>query len=1043
MSLNNEWGNRVKVWMNELKEHFFRELGIIELEGFTTKELLPMEEALKGSFKPVPQGTRWGGKWEYGWFKGQVTLPDMAKGKRIVIRLNPGGEGIVYINGVISGAKDKQHHEITLCMEGIPGQAYDILTECYAGHGPQIENISPTPPGRVAVPEPGPTQAVIGKSTFGIWEEEAYQLWMDVDTLLQVRLNIDENSLRTAEIDRALKDFTLIADYEEHYEKRVKTFKACRERLKPLLECVNGSTSPTMFIFGQSHIDLAWKWPFAETIRKCARTLSTQMSYMDEYPGYRFFLSQPPIYILLMKHYHSLYEKVKKKVKSGQIMPEGGMWVEADTNLPGGESLIRQFIYGKSFFYEEFGVESELLWLPDVFGFSASLPQIMKGCEINYFATQKILRSYTGGEPFPYNVFMWEGIDGSQVLAHIFFKHNSLIDPGTVINRWNDRKQKDGISTFLFPFGYGDGGGGANRDHLEYVERIKDLEGVPKTKMCHPTDFFKDIEKNGIPENTYVGELYFQAHRGTYTSQAKMKKGNRKCEFALRNAELWASVAKQAGNYSYPYDKMDDLWKKVLFNQFHDIVTGASIKRVHEEAEADYNYVLQQAGHIENAAVSSMLQGESGVAVFNSLSWDRTELVALPEGFQAALSYTGDVLPVQLIEGKAFAEVKIPSCGWTTIKTVRSGDRTPVLYGEACAANMEEEKGELDNSKSLLMATERLLENEFLQIKFNDIGEITSIYDKEVSHELTAGLCNSFKMYKDVTNCYDAWDIDSMYEKLPVELDGKAAISVLYSGPLAAAVKIERMLAGSFMSQEVLLRRGSRRVEFKTTIDWKESHKLLKVAFPVDIHTNEGVHEIQFGHVRRPNHRSRQYDADRFEVSNHKWTAVMEENRGFAVMNDCKYGVNVLGGNINLTLLKSPLVPDMYADKGLHEFTYAIYAWNGPFVESGVVREAYELNCPVYRKEGAAGDRSLFSIDVQDVIIETVKPAGDGSDDIIIRLYEACGTRTRCTLFTSLPAMKAVKTNLLEVDEKSLIINDSKIELELKPFEIMTIRLCF
>lgn len=1023
MSLNNEWHNRVKIWLNELKNHFYRELGVIEFTGFITKEQLRVREALNRPFVAMPQGTRWGAKWEYGWFKGDIRLPEEAAGKRIVIKLDLGGESTVYINGAVAGAKDKEHHEITLCMNGIPGESYAIIAECYAGHGPRLENISPVPPGRVAVPEPGPAQATVGRSTFGIWEEDAYQLWIDVDTLYQVRCNINENSLRAMEIDKGLKDFTLIVDFELPYEERIKTFKACRERLKRLLLCVNGSTAPTMFIFGQSHLDLAWLWPFAETERKCARTLATQLALMDEYPDYRFLLTQPPLFLVLKEKYPELYERVKEKIQAGQIMPEGGMWVEADTNLPGGESLIRQFIYGKRFFREEFGINSELLWLPDVFGFSAALPQIMKGCGIKYFCTKKIFDNYNGGDPFPYNLFMWEGIDGSRVLTHIIRKSNSPIDPQTLIKRWEfDRKQKDGLSSFLFPFGYGDGGGGPVRDHLEYVSRMKDLEGVPRTRMCHPNEFFRDIEEQGLPEERYVGELYFQAHRGTYTSQAKTKKANRKCELALREAEMWGSAAKIIGGRAYPYDDLERAWKKVLFNQFHDILPGTSIRRVHEEAETDYREALAVAATIKNSSVSSLISNEDGrITVFNSLSWDRRELVALPAEFKAVCCSKGDIQPVQVIEGRAFTEITVPSCGWTTLQAVDETVATP----------------------NVLKANENCLENKVLRIKFNDAGEITSIYDKEACRELAAGLCNSFKMYKDVTTCYDAWDIDSMYEKLPVELDEKAIINVVCEGPLVATLRIERKLHNSRLTQEVSLRRGSRRVEFKTTVDWQESHKLLKVAFPVNIHSDEGIQEIQFGHIRRPSHRSRQYDADRFEVCNHKWTAVMEGNRGFAVLNDCKYGINVFNGSINLTLLKSALVPDMYADKGVQEFTYAFYAWNGPFIESGVVREAYELNCPVLAVKGSAGEKSLFRLDHPAVIIETVKLAEDRSDDLIVRLYESLGSTVRCALHVDLPVMKAVQTNMLEADEEELDVKEREIGLEFRPFEIKTVRLKF
>ncbi len=1020
MSLTLEWKHRIDNWRKELSHHFFRELGPVELSGFTIKDQLRLDEALGGSFRPMPPGTSWGAKWEYGWFKGEVTLPPEALGKRIALRIDVGAESLVFINGKAAGAKDRQHNEITLSMSGVPGTKYQVVVEGYAGHGPRVAQGGPVPPGRLTVPEPGPTQAVVGKSSFGIWEEDVYQLAMDVETLYGVRENIDPDSLRVAEIDQGLRDFTVIVDFELPHDEMLETVKACRARLKPFLDCVNSSTAPTMFAFGHAHLDVAWLWPLAETERKAARTFSTQLALMEEYPEYRFLQSEPHLYWMVQRRYPELYARIKQAVKAGRIIPDGGMWVEADTNISSGESLIRQFMHGKRFFREEFGVENEILWLPDVFGYSGALPQIMRGCGIKYFSTAKIFWTYHGGDPFPYNTFIWEGIDGSEVLVHLCNDYNSSTDPASVIQRWNQRVQKDGFSTRLLPFGFGDGGGGPTRDHLEYLRRQRDLEGVPRVRIAAPLEYFQDQEAKGVPTVRYVGELYFQAHRGTYTSQARTKRGNRKSEFALREAEMWGAAAKLLKGYSFPQATMDEAWGLVLLNQFHDIIPGSSIHRVYEEAETAHKEVLGIAQEVVRQAASRLTDGARGVTVFNSLSWERTALVALPDSMTDAANAAGVALPTQVIGGRTWVEVTIPSCGWTALQPASS------LKG-----------------MNTLRATEKLLENELLRIEFNDKGEITSILDKETGRELAAGLCNSFKMYKDVPAAWDAWDIDSSYPLTPVPLEEKAHMEVLAAGPLLARIRVTRRLYQSTMMQEISLRRGSRRVDFNTTMDWQENHKLLKVAFPVNIHANEAIHEIQFGHIRRPNHQSRPFDADRFEVTNHKWTALAEENRGCAVLNDCKYGVNILGNSINLTLLKSALAPDMTADKGHQEFVYAFYAWNGSFADSRIVQEAYELNCPALTMPGAAGERSLFSLDAPNVLIEMIKPAEDGSNDIIVRLYEAKRMATRCTLTTSLPVRSVGQTNMLEGEEKPLPCNTGKLSLEFRPFEVKTLRLHF
>ncbi len=1020
MALTLEWKHRLEAWRKELPRHFYRPLGTVALEGFATTEQLTADEAAARAFAPMPPGTDWGAKWECGWFRGEVTLPDAAKGQRIALAIDVGAESAIFINGQFVGAKDRRHNEITLSMQGVPGTHYAILAEGYAGHGPRRAHAGPTPPDRETVPEPGPTQTKIGESSFGIWEEDVYQLWLDVETLFEVRENIDPESLRVAEIDAGLRDFTLIVDFEVPHDQMLETVRACRERLKPLLACVNGSTAPEMFAFGHAHIDVAWLWPLAETERKSGRTFATQLALMEEYPEYKFLQSQPHLYRMVKERYPDLYARVKAAIEAGQFIPEGGAWVEPDTNISGGEALIRQFVHGKRFFKEEFGVDCEMLWLPDVFGYSGALPQIMRGCGVKYFSTQKIFWAYHGGDPFPYNTFIWEGIDGSEVFVHLHNDYNARVNPASVINRWKERVQKDGFATRLYPFGYGDGGGGPTRNHLEYAHRLKNLEGAPKFKITHPLDYFKDQDARGWPDARYVGELYFQAHRGVYTSQAKTKKGNRKSELALREAELWGVAAQALKGFDFSPVTLDEAWKTVLLNQFHDILPGSSIQRVYEEAEADYEEVLQTAQRVTTQATVTLASpDDDSVTAFNSLSWPRTALLPLPSSFKGAADSEGNPLPVQERGLEHWVEVEIPACGWTT------------LYSAPA-----------QNIPNTLVATERLLENEYLRVEFNDKGEIVSLLDKEADQgNLAAGICNSFKMYKDVPTLFDAWDIDSMYELTPVPLDEPATIEVVSTGPLVATLRVTRSIGNSTLTQEISLRRGSRRVDFKTAIDWRERHKLLKVAFPVNIHANEAVHEIQFGHIKRPNHRSRPFDADRFEVANHKWTALVEGNQGCGVLNDCKYGVNVLGHSINLTLLKSPLAPDMTADLGMQEFTYAFYAWTGNFSDSDLVREAYDLNVPAVTAPGDAGTHSLFTVSAPNVIIEAVKPAEDGSGDIVVRLYEAMHMTTCCDLNTTLPVKDATLTNMLEEVQSDVALENGTLHLTFEPFEVKTVRL--
>jgi alpha-mannosidase len=623
-------------------------------------------------------------------------------------------------------------------------------------------------------------------------------------------------------------------------------------------------------------------------------------------------------------------------------------------------------------------------------------------CGCTSFATQKITWTYNGGDPFPYNTFLWEGIDGSTIPAHIFTDYNSETRPGSILDRWETRLQTDGIRSMLLAFGWGDGGGGPTRNHLEFLSRAKDLEGLPRVKHASPAQFFKDLTLQGLPKERYVGELYYQAHRGTYTSQAKTKLGNRRSEFALHEAEFWGSIARTLKDYDFSQNTLKSSWLKLLLNQFHDILPGSSIQRVYEEAAAGFKEVITSATDIAQAAASTFTRKTDSITIFNSLSWERKVLIDFPQGPEL---------------------VTVPACGWTTVDH-----------------NQSSKKG-LDKYSHDIKATNNTLENEYLSAIFNDKGELINLVDKETGIEMLAGAGNRFCLFKDVPVNFDAWDIDSMTENLTMQTEEPVSLEVIRSDPYIAKIKLIRKIHHSSLTQLISLQKGSHRIDFETTVDWQESHKLLKVAFPVNIHSNEAIHEIQFGHIRRPNHRSRPIDADRFEVCNHKWTALAEEDRGVAVLNDSKYGINILGNSMNLTLLKSSLAPDPTADRGTQTFTYSIYIWNGSFGDCNIVQEAYELNCPVMIRPGAAGENSIFNLDASNIILETVKPAEDGTMDIILRLYESKCSLTKCILSTTLPIINVSQTDMLERFQKELSLDQGRIALEFHPFEVKTIRL--
>jgi alpha-mannosidase len=1022
MPLTKEWLHRIKRWETTLWETCYRPLAVLSLTGFTTLDQLSPTQAYECNFTPMPPGTPWGAKWEYGWFKTELIVPSIAAGQRLVFTAAPAlqepypGECLVWVNGKTFGSFGWARQFLTLCLSAVPATEYDILIEAYAGHGKLTTDGGPLPHNTIRMEEPALTQCAIGPTSFGIWRETIYQLAVDFTTLLDLHNCLDPLSLRVAEITQGLMDATLLVDPELPEAEYLVSAQLARDRLKPLLACTNGTTAPTLYAFGHAHIDVAWLWPLVETERKMARTVANQLSLIEEYPEYKFLQSQPQLYQMLHQRYPELYNRFKEAVTAGRVIADGAMWVEADTNLTSGESLIRQILAGKRFFQEEFDIETNILWLPDVFGYSGALPQILHGCGCTGFATQKITWAYHGGEPFPYNTFLWEGIDGTSIPAHIFTDYNSQTRPSALLERWRTRLQCNGINSLILAFGWGDGGGGPTRDHLEFLRRSTDLEGVPRTKLSSPAEFFANLPpRETLPR--YVGELYFQAHRGTYTSQARTKQANRRLELTLREAEFWGCAARALSNYPFTRTSLQPIWRTLLLHQFHDILPGSSIQRVYAEAEKALSSASAAGESFIKHSAASLItdhgiqhNDQNAVTVFNSLSWPRTSILDL--------------------DG-AWVEVTIPSCGWTTICQGSPALTMPAIDGLAYG----------DGTVSAARATPRMLENEFLCACFNDTGELVSLVEKSSNWEAMDGPGNRFSVYKDIPSAWDAWDIDSMAELQPLAITAQVTLELLDPGPLVAQLRLTRVISNSSITQVITLRRSSHRLEFATTVDWQESHKLLKVAFPVNIHAIEAIHEIQFGHLRRPTHRSRQFDADRFEVCNHKWSALADELHGVAVLNDSKYGLSVDGSTIKLTLLKSSIVPDPQADRGLQTFTFAVYPWKGPFAQSRLVQEGYELNIPPLILPGSAGEASLFQIDALNIILDTVKPAEDESPDLILRLYESLHAHTRCTLISSLPIVRAFQTNLLETENELLECDGGRITLDFRPFEIKTIRL--
>ncbi|HIV91412.1 MAG TPA: alpha-mannosidase [Candidatus Eisenbergiella stercoravium] len=1065
--MNAEWRDRVDHWVRTLKEDFYEPLGEISWEASRTMEHLSPEEARELPFVPVQPGFVWGNTWEYCWFQGSVTLPAKAEGKRIVLNLAPDGESTLFVNGKSFGTYraswvSEKHHYVednVLTREGKAGERFDILMETYAGHyypeaptggcatGPVLEGLyqDPLEEGR---------RRTLGVCTFGIWDEDAYQLYMDVQTLLGLLEVVDLSSLRAAKIAEALEQFTLTVDFEQDREARQASYREASAQLRPVMEAVNGSTQPVFYAIGNAHLDLAWLWPMAETHRKTSRTFAAQLRLLEEYPEYKFLQSQPASYEMCRKYYPELFERIRDAIGKGQWIAEGAMWVEPDTNMASGEALIRQLVHGKRYYKDVLGTDSVILWLPDTFGYTAALPQILQGCGVRYLVTQKIFWSYNDGEPFPYHYFTWRGMDGSEITSFLPTSYTYRTDPKEINDVWKNRVQARDLDAFLLPFGYGDGGGGPARDYVEYALRQKDIEGGVKVKMAGPLEFFEDMEKLGGPKNTYVGELYFSAHRGTYSSQADIKKNNRKSELMLREMEMWACAASLRG-WTYPIEQADGLWKTLLLHQFHDILPGSSIARVYVEANAAHEKLQAEAAGITADAAAALMEKKEGVTVFNSLSFDRKALITLPEEYaDGAAKADGTAVPVQRTSEGVKALVSLPSCGAVS------------LYPKAGKMPAEESSETVAEAQgAFLQKTEDgfVMENSLVRARINGQGEVTSFRLKTenageggLSREYAAGPMNRLRLFKDVPRKFDAWDVDSNYICQEVQGAYDVELQPAEEG-LEAVLKVTGKISQSTYTQYIRLAADSRRLEFETIVDWKELHRMLKTAFPVNVYAENGINEIQFGYLERPAHRSRPYDQERFEVCNHRYSAFCDGNSGAAVLNNCKYGISMNGNSLELTLLRASASPEMRADNKVHHFTYAFTAWEGSFMDSDVVRQGYELNVKPYVAAGSGQDFSLLSIDRGNIILDIMKPAEDGSGDLILRLYESkkAAVTARIQFSPELlgagsalnggedcaPDCHVYACDMLENVTEELPVTDGALVLSFHPFEIKTIRI--
>ncbi|HET9076642.1 MAG TPA: glycoside hydrolase family 38 C-terminal domain-containing protein [Acidimicrobiales bacterium] len=970
------------------------EVAALHLPG----EPCPAREAVAGVFSPFRVGDRWGGMWSTTWFRFRGRIPPEWAGREVAALVHLGGarsvgfsaEGLVFDSGLrpVQGLHH-EHREVPVSPAARGGEPVEFYVEAAANPIPRW-HVRDWP--RLDPDYDGAPLYALEQAELASWDRAAEALWFDVRLAADLAERLPE---RSAEVLEALGECL-----SEVVSGGPGAAGRARAALAPVLSRPGPGTGPgtgrhTVVGVGHAHIDSAWLWPVRETRRKCARTFANQLRLLERYPEHHFVCSQAVQYQWLKDGYPDLFEQVRAAVAAGRWEPVGGMWVEADSNIPSGESLVRQFVHGKRFFLAEFGVEPAEMWIPDVFGYSAALPQIAASAGVTALITQKM--SWSDTNEFPHSTFVWEGHDGSRVLAHFppADTYNGEMSVADLLTDAGHFKDADRSGLTLYPYGYGDGGGGPTAHMLEAARRLGDLEGLPRLEIGSVGRFLERVRTEDADLPVWVGELYLEAHRATSTTHADVKLANRRAEEALRAAEMWSVGAGLESS-----GRLDPLWKLLLLNQFHDIIPGSSIGWVYRDAAADHAAVLAGAEAVAGEARDRIVGGSGPELVaFNPSSYDRCELVELPDG--------------------RLEPVTVPGCGWAPVRPEEPG-WAPVEVGDG------------------------FMDNGVLRVAWDDQGLLTSVWDHRAGREVLAEgeRGNLFQLHEDHPRAFDAWDVDREYLERFADLTALDSMEVVEQRRRRADLRLTRRFGGSTLTQVMRLSAGSRRIEFRTEVDWQERHRFLKVAFPVAVRSARATYEIQHGHIERPTVENTSWDVARFEVWAHRWAHLGEPGYGVALLNDCKYGYDIRGHTLRLSLLRGPGYPDPDADRGHHRFAYALLPHPGDLRADGrVVEEAEAFNLPLeVRPASVPGPGRVMAVDRPGVSVEAVKWADDG-DGVVVRLCEVHGSRGRATVTAGFDFASVHTADVLERRRDRLDADGRSFTIALRPFELVTLRL--
>jgi len=994
-----------------------------------------------GEWQTVPPHTHWGHRDLNFLMRTTFTVPTEWPADAPVALYLPLGdagdfshpETLAYIDGQPYAACDRHHQEILLPPQWRAGQTHRLemhgWTGSYGlGRTEPRDPLFMRPCAVVQIDQPTRDFLATARVALGIVEV------------------IDEQEPARGRLLNALDAAFQALDLREPIgDDFYATVPAAHEILRQGIAKAGAPLDVSIVTSGHAHIDVAWLWTLAQTRRKAGRTFHTVLRLMEQFPDYHFTQSQPQLYDYVREDYPELFEAIKEQVAAGRWETIGGMWVEADCNLSGSESLARQFLLGRTFFREHFGegVDSPVLWLPDVFGYAWNLPQLIKEAGLEYFFTIKI--GWSQYNRLPYDSFWWQGLDGTKVLTHFSTTpeggsayastYNANASPAQTMGTWTNFQQKEHQRELLMAYGYGDGGGGPTREMLENIREMGNFPATPQMRQDSVNNFFQRLEaESGELLPTWNGELYLELHRGTYTTQGRNKRANRKSEFLLHDTEFLATLAAQRNpGYQYPHETLRKAWELVCLNQFHDIIPGSSINQVYVDSQAQYAEIGEMTESVRSDALQVLATEAGGdLLLVNPTSFIRDDLAfwpgTLPTGMQ-----------LHRADGVIIRTQKTTNGTWI--------DTGPLMPYSVLALAIV--PGTERAPSTMLSVDVTYLENEFLRVELNGDGDITRIYDKTNGREVLpdGAIANQFQAFEDRPLFWDAWDVDIFYEDKQWLAEPASSVNVVEAGPLRATLEIKRRILNSDYTQRISLAHNRGQLDVDTTINWQEKHVLLKVAFPVDVLTPTATYEIQWGNVERPTHRNTSWDWARFETCAQKWVDLSEGDYGVSLLNDCKYGHDIHNNVMRISLLRSPTMPDPVADQGEHRFAYSLLPHVGDW-RNGTIAAAYGLNDPLLVYQSAQGIpvktkapiHSLVSVDSPNVVIETVKQAEDG-DGMIVRLYECGRTRGEVMLQTNMAITEAWRTNLLEENQETLAVDSKNVTIPIRPYAIVTVRL--